>query len=217
MQQAAAAHESREALRAFVLRWTKIAAALTLPLFAFAALDRESFHLALLLVIFTLVGPFILAIWFIVGLFVSINDTASAITRAKEWIGLAIAGAFFFVAIPLGMRAAAGLGARAHLYTATFTSHDEMQAAIDRCQDHPLDTACPDPIYIADREHGRYAFDTVGFLDEWDGIVYDPEGKLIEASAAYIGSPQPPREATFDSTVLWCRHLRADYYHCGFA
>lgn len=57
------------------------------------------------------------------------------------------------------------------------------------------------------------------FLDNWNGIVYDPTGDVMLADGwDNQGNWRAPERITklFDGDIVSCRPLWGDYYHCSF-
>jgi hypothetical protein len=65
----------------------------------------------------------------------------------------------------------------------------------------------------------RVAFNPVGMLDNWSGIVFDPSGEVMIADGfverGRFGAPERITKI-FGGDLVRCRHLWGDYYTCSF-
>ncbi len=66
----------------------------------------------------------------------------------------------------------------------------------------------------------RIAFDPVGLLDNWSGIVFDSTGEVMRARGLdwATGRPvaQDPITDVFGGDLVVCYRLRGDYHYCRF-
>jgi hypothetical protein len=133
--------------------------------------------------------------------------------RPRRPLSLAPAVGLAWVMVLLwGLHLGPRIGAAARLWR----FEEEYLEAIAVIRDDPATEPpeCRDPIEVEPGPPLRVAFSWGGVLDHWSGVVHDPTGRVLAASA-----PDCPREITdlFGGTLAHARHLWGPWYLCSFS
>ena len=53
-----------------------------------------------------------------------------------------------------------------------------------------------------------------GILDNWEAVIYDPTGKVLQAQG--LEATPPEISALFGGTLVQCEPIQESYYRCWF-